>query len=97
MLLPLVYSINLFIYESLYEGDNYFLRLTCDNIDDKTMEVMCMISSAVAYIIKNFIEEGNLIDTHKVKMNGKVGSISATKKVTFLLLLLFYWPPYRVV
>ena len=46
--------------EALEEGDDYFLILTWNKIDDNTTEIM--------YIRNNFLEEGNAIDTHMVKI-----------------------------
>ena len=42
---------------------------------------MCMSCYEIASIRKNFMEEGNLVDANKVKINSKLVWIRATRKL----------------
>ena len=68
ILLVLIHIIKLWMDEALEYGDNYFLRITCNEIDYKTAEIMHMGQSSIASIRKKFMEEGDLIYTRKVKI-----------------------------
>ena len=55
ILLVLIDGIKLCMDEALEEGDNYFLMLIWNNIDDNNAEIMCMSHSEITYIRKNFM------------------------------------------
>ena len=69
------------MYKALEDGVNYFLRLAWNKVDGKTAEIVCMGHSAISSIGKKFMEEGNLIDSHKVKRNSNLGVLRATRKL----------------
>ena len=59
IILVLIHSIKLFMGKYLKGGDNYFLRLTHNKIDDNTVDTMCMSLYTISSIRKKFMEEGN--------------------------------------
>ena len=46
-MLVLMHSIKLFMDEPLEGGDNYFIRLTCNKIDYKTVDTICISNSTI--------------------------------------------------
>ena len=47
------------------------------------LQIVCMSRFTFTSIRKKFMEEGNLIDPHKVKKNSKVGATRATSELHF--------------
>ena len=76
-----MHSIESCMDEYLEGGDNNFLRLTSNDINNKTEKIICMRYSTISYIRKNLWRRVVYFIHIKLKKNYKVGEIRDIRKL----------------